>query len=135
MFTLQFIKPFPVYMFLVDIFWLILPGWWWMGGGFKRRFNEFLILWRIDDLKLRIKIIKIRQVNWTEHLFCSVKIINFTIVVIFHNKKTINFSLLTAATFLLQHIFRNSHQRCSVKKLFLEISQNSYENTCGIAFF
>ena len=26
--------------------------------------------------------------------------------------------------------FRSSHQRCSVKKVFLEISQNSQENTC-----
>ena len=28
-------------------------------------------------------------------------------------------------------IIRSSHQRCSVKKVFLEISQNSQENTCG----
>ena len=27
--------------------------------------------------------------------------------------------------------YRNSHRRCSVKKMFLEISQNSQENTCG----
>ena len=26
---------------------------------------------------------------------------------------------------------RGSHQRCSIKKLFLEISQNSHENTCA----
>ena len=26
---------------------------------------------------------------------------------------------------------RSSHQRCSVKKVFLEISQNSQENTCA----
>ena len=26
---------------------------------------------------------------------------------------------------------RNSHQRCSVKKVFLKISQNSQENTCA----
>ena len=25
---------------------------------------------------------------------------------------------------------RSSHQRCSMKKVFLEISQNSRENTC-----
>ena len=27
-------------------------------------------------------------------------------------------------------LYRSSHQRCSVKKVFLEISQNSQENTC-----
>ena len=27
--------------------------------------------------------------------------------------------------------FRSSHQRCSVKKVFLEISQKSQENTCA----
>ena len=26
--------------------------------------------------------------------------------------------------------FKNSHRRCSVKKMFLEISQNSQEDTC-----
>ena len=29
----------------------------------------------------------------------------------------------------------NSHQRCSVKKVLLKISQNSQENTCTRAFF
>ena len=28
-------------------------------------------------------------------------------------------------------LFRNSHRRCSVKKVFLEISQNLQENTCA----
>ena len=32
--------------------------------------------------------------------------------------------------------FRSSHQRCSVKKVFLEVSQNSQENTCArVSFF
>ena len=74
-----------------------------------------LSLWRIHDLKPRIKIIKMRQVHCTEHLLCSVNGINFTNVVIFH-KKFFNFSLLTAATFLLRYIFRSNHQRCSVTK-------------------
>ena len=31
---------------------------------------------------------------------------------------------------------RSSHQRCSIKKVFLEISQNSQENTCSrVSFF
>ena len=31
--------------------------------------------------------------------------------------------------------FRNSHQRCSIKKLFLKISQYSQKNTCsGVSF-
>ena len=38
--------------------------------------------------------------------------------------------------FYKQHlnICRSSHQRCSVKKVFLEISQNSQENTCASLF-
>ena len=32
-------------------------------------------------------------------------------------------------------ICRSSHQRCSVKKVFLEISQNSQENTCARVSF
>ena len=37
----------------------------------------------------------------------------------------------------LSHIGKSSRQRCSVKmkEVFLEISQNSYENTCAIASF
>ena len=31
--------------------------------------------------------------------------------------------------------FISSHQRCSVKKVFLEMSQNSHENTCARVFF
>ena len=31
--------------------------------------------------------------------------------------------------------FRSSHQRCSMKKLFLEISQNSQESTCARVSF
>ena len=31
--------------------------------------------------------------------------------------------------------FRSSHQRCSVKKVFLEISQNSQESTCARVSF
>ena len=30
---------------------------------------------------------------------------------------------------------RNSHQRCSIKKVFSEISQNSQENICASVFF
>ena len=32
-------------------------------------------------------------------------------------------------------MFRSSHQRCSMKKVFLEISQNSQKNTCARASF
>ena len=31
--------------------------------------------------------------------------------------------------------YRSTRQRCSVKKVFLEISQNSQENTCARVFF
>ena len=31
--------------------------------------------------------------------------------------------------------FRSSHQRCSIKKVFLEISQSSQENTCARVSF
>ena len=53
--------------------------------------------------------------------------------------KTTETSLLQLAlTLLIQDLisgtplfseYRRSHQRCSVKKVFLEISQNSQENT------
>ena len=34
------------------------------------------------------------------------------------------------------YICRSSHQRCSLKKVFLEISQSSQENTCArVSFF
>ena len=33
--------------------------------------------------------------------------------------------------FLKHYYFRSSYLRCSVKKVFLEISQNSQENTCA----
>ena len=33
------------------------------------------------------------------------------------------------------YIIRSSHQRCSVRKMFLEISQNSRENTCARVSF
>ena len=32
-------------------------------------------------------------------------------------------------------LYRSSHRQCSVKKVFLEISQNSQENTCARASF
>ena len=31
--------------------------------------------------------------------------------------------------------FRSSHQRCSIKNVFFEISQNSQENTCARVSF
>ena len=39
--------------------------------------------------------------------------------------------LLFLACFLLQCQYRSSHRRCSIKKVFLEISQKSQENTCA----
>ena len=38
------------------------------------------------------------------------------------------------STFHLKYI-RSSHRRCSIKKLFLKISQNSQENNCVVVFF
>ena len=79
-----------------------------------------------SSIKSRIKIIKMRQFNCAEHLFCSVYRINFTNVVIFHNG---NFLLFTfgccnfSSTYNI--IFRSSQQRCFVKKVFLKISLNS----------
>ena len=32
---------------------------------------------------------------------------------------------------ILEMIYRSSHRRCSIKKVLLEISQNSQENTCA----
>ena len=46
-----------------------------------------------------------------------------------------NFSTLKCKSVLIfsisnSSIYRSSHRRCSVKKVFLEISRNSQENTC-----
>ena len=35
----------------------------------------------------------------------------------------------------LSHLFRSSHSRCFVKKMFLKNSQNSQENTCARVAF
>ena len=35
----------------------------------------------------------------------------------------------------IEALVRSSHRRCSIKKVFLEISQNSQENTCPTASF
>ena len=32
-------------------------------------------------------------------------------------------------------LYKSSHRRCSIKKVFLKISQNSQENTCSRVFF
>ena len=37
--------------------------------------------------------------------------------------------------FFLTYLERSSHRRCSLKKVFLEISQNSQENTCARVSF
>ena len=46
---------------------------------------------------------------------------------------------LLPASFLFSFIgtlkVRSSHRRCSIKKLFLEISQNSQESTCARASY
>ena len=57
----------------------------------KRQFKVFFSLWRIDDLKTRIEVIKTWQVYWTEKVELNRE--NFT-VVIFNNK---NFWLFTSA--------------------------------------
>ena len=50
-------------------------------------------------------------------------------------KNSEDFSTLCKFVFLSDHIFREAvAQRCSVKKVFLEISQNSQENTCARFF-
>ena len=42
-----------------------------------------------------------------------------------------NFGLISQVVFELEYLFKEAVvQRCSVKKVFLEISQNSQENTC-----
>ena len=51
-----------------------------------------------------------------------------------HTQKYTNSAFSSRMVFSLpQSFFRSSHQRCSVRKVFLEISQNSQENTCASA--
>ena len=44
-------------------------------------------------------------------------------------------SLPLRVCFFKKSLNRSSHYRCSVKKVFLEISQNSQENTCARVSF
>ena len=44
------------------------------------------------------------------------------------------FPLCSSTKTITWLINRSSHQRCSVKKMFLEISQNSQESTCSMVF-
>ena len=51
-------------------------------------------------------------------------------IVFIHNFEKI-YSNLSSVSFKFCNIrYRSSHQRCSIKTVFLEISQNSQENTC-----
>ena len=47
----------------------------------------------------------------------------------------VTFYLLLVTYCLLLGSFRSSHQRCYIKKLLLETSQNSQENSCARASF
>ena len=51
---------------------------------------------------------------------------------IYKTEGKINQSVLN---FLKHYYFRSSHLRCSLKKVFLEISQNSQENICARDYF
>ena len=82
------------------------------------------------------------------HCFCSVKLIvqngkiNFR-VTIQHVEANNIFNIVSVRTWLeslskilMQELLNNaitrgSHQRCSIKKGFFKISQNSQENTCA----
>ena len=65
-------------------------------------------------------------------------ILNKSCILKIVNSSNVKFSLCSSSDFrsdksmvLLIWSLRSSHQRCSVKKVFLEISQNSHENTCA----
>ena len=56
-------------------------------------------------------------------------------IVYIHNFEK-SYSNLSSVSFKNCNVkYRNSHQRCSIKKLLLEISQNVQENTCAKVFF
>ena len=56
-------------------------------------------------------------------------------IVFIHNFEK-NYSNLSSVSFKFCNIkYRSSHKRCSIKKVFLEISQNSQENTCAWVSF
>ena len=42
-----------------------------------------------------------------------------------------NFNMEMRQTLIFMYAYRSRHQRCSIKKVFLEISLNSHENTCA----
>ena len=55
----------------------------------------------------------------------TVDIMIFNPFFAFYNK-----TLPAGNSYVMSNNLKSNHQRCSVKKLFLEISQNSQENTC-----
>ena len=66
----------------------------------------------------------------------------FACLIFFHLQKeygNLGAKILNGQTFISRNkvarMFRCSHRRCSVKKVFLEISQNSQENTCARVSF
>ena len=60
----------------------------------------------------------------------------FYIVNFVSNIVNISSSLVSNFVFFLKDQIRSSYRRCSVKKVYLKISQISQENTCvGVSFF
>ena len=85
---------------------------------------------------------------YTEFIYKGRIINKFKIYLLFYSSSEDNWTasisnyfkiLRTSRKPVLFHeagIFRSSYQKCSIKKLFLKISQNSQENTrAGISFF
>ena len=80
------------------------------------------------------------SLGWEIYIFCVLKMIAVISKLLFifllhtHTQKYTNSAFSSRMVFSLpQSFFRSSHQRCSVRKVFLEISQNSQENTCASA--
>ena len=80
------------------------------------------------------------SLGWEVYIFCVLKMIAVISKLLFifllhtHTQKYTNSAFSSRMVFSLpQSFFRSSHQRCSVRKVFLEISQNSQENTCAPA--
>ena len=65
-------------------------------------------------------------------LFKQFELSNLPAIPILKTDSTGNVSCECSKNF--ENCFRSSHQRCSIKKVFLEISQNSQENTCARIF-
>ena len=85
-----------------------------------------LLLHRETKIAFRLK-----ALFFLKNIFC----LYFSPIAKLWPRKKVIFKVFVFWKYSKTLTFKSSHQRCSMKKVFLEISQNSQENTCARASF